>query len=91
MTARASSMGFLTCVTPQTAPAFSVVPSMIEASSSLRPSNVNTAPCPALNKGLSSSEHDGARHRIKLVPPLSSTAKPALERCGEATRGTAAS
>jgi hypothetical protein len=64
MTVRASSMGFLMWVTPHTAPAFRVLPSMIEASNSLRPSRVNTEPRPALNKGLSSST-DGARHRIQ--------------------------
>ena len=38
MTARAAVMGFLTVETPATLPALSVLPSMIEASSSLRPS-----------------------------------------------------
>ena len=55
MTVRASWIGFLIWVTPHTAPALSVLPSMIAASSSLCPSRVNTDPRPALNSGLSSS------------------------------------
>ena len=54
ITARARLTGFLVRVTPATAPAWRVRPSMIEASSSLRPSAVNTAPLPALNSGSSS-------------------------------------
>ena len=44
-------MGFLIFLTPAIAPASSVSPSINEASSSAVPSLVNTAPCPALNKG----------------------------------------
>ena len=53
-TLSASSIGFLMCSTPVTAPVSSVFPSMIEASSSCFPSVVNTAPLPALKSGLSS-------------------------------------
>ncbi len=82
---RASSTGFLMWVTPQTAPALSVAPSMMEASSSLWPSRVNTAPCPALNSGSSSSSDDGTRHRVEAAcrrsrarrsPPSSASASP---------------
>ena len=44
---------------------------MMEASSSLRPSMVNTAPRPALNKGSSSSATTARVTASRLVPPLS--------------------
>ena len=55
MTARASRIGFFTVLTPATAPALSVAPSISEASSSFFPSWVKTAPLPALKWGSSSS------------------------------------
>ncbi|MNN10931.1 hypothetical protein D3C81_1238700 [compost metagenome] len=54
ITALAAEIGFLIVVTPATAPAAKDLPSMMEASSSLCPSCVKTAPFPALNKGESS-------------------------------------
>ena len=50
MTARARLMGLRVRVTPATAPALRVAPSMIDASSSLRPSAVNTAPRPGVEQ-----------------------------------------
>src|SRR6201985_3895807 len=70
ITARASSTGFRIRVTPLTAPAFSICPSMMEASNSLRPSSVNTEPRPALNKGLSSSSATARATASRLLPPL---------------------
>ena len=77
MTARARLMGLRVRVTPATAPALRVAPSMIEASSSLRPSAVNTAPRPALNSGSSSSTRIAASTASRLEPPRCSTFEPA--------------
>jgi hypothetical protein len=49
--------------------ALALRPSMIEASSSLRPSAVNTAPRPALNKGESSSTRMAVSTPSRLEPP----------------------
>jgi hypothetical protein len=74
MTARASSTGFFTRCTPAIAPARKVAPSMIAASSSLRPSCVNTAPLPALKRGESSSTTIALPTASRLEPPSLSTA-----------------
>ncbi len=74
ITSRASSTGLRTCRTPVTAPALSVCPSMIEASSSITPSWLNTAPRPALNRGESSRTRTAAATASTLVPADPSTA-----------------
>ena len=88
ITARASTIGLRTSVTPATAPARSVAPSMIEASSSCLPSASNTAPLPALKCGDSSSATTVACTASSALPPLRSTASPAsralLERLADA-------
>jgi hypothetical protein len=53
-TVSASLIGFLMCSTPVTAPVSSVLPSMIDASSSCFASVVKTAPLPALKSSESS-------------------------------------
>ena len=77
MTRRASEIGCRVRVTPATAPAESVLPSMIEASSSLRPSAVNTAPRPALKSGSSSMSTIVASTASSAVPPFPRTSLPA--------------
>jgi hypothetical protein len=69
MRSRARVIGFLMCITPVTAPASRVRPSMIEASSSLAASVVNTAPFPALNRGESSRKVTAASTASTLSPP----------------------
>ena len=64
-TARASRTGLRTRRTPATAPAARVRPSMIAASSSCRPSAVNTAPRPQLKSGSSSNSADGGLDRVE--------------------------
>ena len=73
-------------VTPATAPAASVAPSMIEAFSSTRPSAVNTAPRPALNSGSSSSRWIVASTASSAEPPAASTAAPASATVAMAPR-----
>src|SRR5690348_17321138 len=77
MTRRARRIGFFTCVTLATAPAWSVRPSMMAASSSFVPVFVNTAPRPALKSGESSSTTIAAATASRLVPPPASTSRPA--------------
>ena len=52
---------------PATAPALSVLPSMIEASSSFVPALVRTAPLPALKRGESSRMRDGGLDRVQTA------------------------
>ena len=61
---------------PATEPARIVAPSMIEASSSLRPSAVKTAPRPALNSGSSSMPRITASIASSEEPPAASTTEP---------------
>src|SRR5690606_6887941 len=91
ITARASLMGFFTRLTPATAPAARLLPSMIAASSSLVPAFVNTAPLPALNSGESSMTTIAATPPSRLAPPASSTAYPAGSACSSAARYSASS
>ena len=77
MTTLAPRIGFLICLAIATAPAFLVEPSIIEASSSLKPSAVNTAPLPALKFGSSSNTIMAAVTASIALPPFSSTAWPA--------------
>jgi len=74
MTLRASRMGFLIRVSPATAPARKLDPSMIEASSSLVPSAVNTAPFPALKCGESSNMVITVVTASRASPPDANTA-----------------
>ena len=76
MTLRAKRIGFLTMVTPATAPASRVAPFMKEASSSFLPSLVNTAPLPALNSGVSSRKTMVASTASIAEPPVFSTSSP---------------
>ena len=78
ITARAAVIGFLMVVTPATAPASLVLPSMIEASSSFLPSLVKTAPLPALKSGSSSNTLTVASTASTLVPPLARISWPAF-------------
>src|SRR6266702_1749009 len=77
ITRRASTIGFLMCFTPATAPARRVPPSITAASSSFVPALVNTAPLPALNSGESSSTVITAMTASRLAPPPRSTSYPA--------------
>src|SRR6266566_2956138 len=77
ITSRASTIGFLMCFTPATAPARRVPPSITAASSSFVPALVNTAPLPALNRGESSSTVITAMTASRLAPPPRSTSYPA--------------
>ena len=70
--------------TAATAPALRVAPSMIEASCSLRPSWLNTAPRPALNSGESSITMIAAITASTLLPPRASTAWPAASEAASA-------
>ena len=58
-------------LTPAIEPAANVFPSIIAASSSLTPSLVNTAPLPALKRGLFSSTFTVASTASNAVPPFS--------------------
>ena len=78
ITAIAALIGFFTVVTPATAPALRVLPSIIEASSSFLPSWVKTAPLPALKRGESSITLIDFCTASILVPPLFKTAYPAF-------------
>jgi hypothetical protein len=69
MTMRASAIGLRTRVTPATAPARSVLPSMMLASSELVPSAVKTAPWPALKSGRSSMIVIAETTASRLLPP----------------------
>ena len=86
--ARARS-GFLMRVRPHTAPASRVAPFMIEASSSLRPSSVNTAPRPALNSASSSSATTALRHRVQARAPAAEHRKPAASAAARPARYSA--
>ncbi len=66
-------MGLRIVATPATEPAISVDPSMIDASSSIRPALLNTAPLPALNNGESSITTIAAITASMLLPPAVST------------------
>ena len=76
ITACAAVIGFLIVVTPATAPAIRLLPSITEASSSFLPSCVKTAPFPALKSGESSNILIVATTASILLPPLSRIAKP---------------
>src|SRR5688572_19368035 len=86
MTARAAVIGLRMIVTPATDPAPRVFPSMIDASNSLRPSWVNTAPLPALKRGLSSRIRMAASTASRLDPPRCRTAWPDRNDCSRAAR-----
>lgn len=86
MTARAAEIGWRVVESPATAPAARSRPSMIEASSSLRPSAVKAAPRPALNNGSSSSIWIAASTASMAEPPARSTAAPALAAAPMASR-----
>jgi hypothetical protein len=77
MTARARLMGWRVRVTPATAPAFRVAPSMMAASSSFLPSAVKTAPRPALKSGSSSRMRMAASTASSDEPPCARIALPA--------------
>ena len=77
ITARARLMGWRVRATPATAPAFRLEPSMMEASSSFLPSEVKTAPRPALKSGSSSRTWTAASTASRAEPPWSSTFAPA--------------
>ena len=66
-----------TRLTPATAPAARVAPSITAASSSCVASAVNTAPWPALNSGQSSSACTATHTASSAEPPRASTAWPA--------------
>ena len=68
------------------APAASELPSITPASSSCCASEVNTAPWPALNSGLSSSQTTVAITASSALPPLASTACPAVSADRNASR-----
>lgn len=55
MTRRAKDMALTTVLSPETAPHFIVIPSMIQASISTVPLLVKTDPLPALKHGMFSS------------------------------------
>ena len=74
----AAEIGFLTLLTPDTAPALSVLPSINEASNSMVPSDVSTPPLPALNKGESSIKLIVFSTASLLEPPLFNTSYPIL-------------
>jgi hypothetical protein len=86
ITARAKLTGCCGTVTPATAPARRVRPSMTAASSSMRPSAVKTAPRPALNRGSSSSTRTEASTASSAAPPSRSTAAPACAAAAMAAR-----
>ena len=86
ITARARLTGWRVRVTPATAPAARVRPSMIAASSSFVPSQVNTAPRPALKCGSSSSTWIVASTASTALPPAASTFSPAANACFSAAR-----
>jgi hypothetical protein len=89
ITSRASVTGWRVRVIAATAPAARVRPSMIDASSSLRPSAVNTAPRPALNNGLSSSVRTAVSAASSALPPPRSTAAPASSASARPARSAA--
>ena len=76
ITAFANNIGFLTLLTPATAPEFSVFPSMIEASILFLPSLSKTEPLPALNKGEFSSIVIVCCTASNEVPPFSNIVYP---------------
>ena len=86
MTARASEIGLRVRVTPATAPAARLAPSMIAASSSTLPCAVKTAPRPALNSGSSSSTRTAASTASTAAPAARSTAAPASAAVARAAR-----
>ena len=77
ITRRARRIGFRTRLTAATAPAFSVVPSMMIASSSTWPSRLRCAPVPASKIGSSSNTTIAASTASIAEPPRSSTRQPA--------------
>ena len=70
--------GFLIPEIKETAPAFNVFPSIIEASISWVSSAVKTAPFPALNKCESSKTTTAFSTASIAVPPFSKTTYPAF-------------
>ncbi len=86
ITRRASEIGLRVRVTPAAAPASSVAPSMIAASSSTLPSAVKTAPRPALNSGSSSSTRTAVSTASIAGPPPDSTVAPASAARASAAR-----
>ncbi len=74
------------CFTPATAPAASVSPDMIEASSSTVPSLVKTAPRPALKSGESSSNGIAVVTASRAEPPFWITSYPARRASSSAAR-----
>ena len=75
MTARARLIGFFTCLTPPTDPAFNVFPSMMAASISCVPALVKTAPLPALKSGSSSITPHRGDHRIQARTAISAKSR----------------
>ena len=86
ITLRASWIGCLIPRTPAIAPASRVRPSIIDASSSISPSQVNTAPRPALNNGSSSIGSIAAWIASIAVPPSRRTLAPASSALRSASR-----
>ena len=78
ITRRASFTGFLIFLTEATAPAFRLLPSMMDASISCSPSCVKTAPRPALNSGKSSSDATAVSTASSDEPPLVNIDHPAF-------------
>ena len=70
ITANANEIGFFTFVTPDTAPALSVLPHIIEASISLIFLLEKTDPFPALNSGEFSRTIIDFSTASRLDPPL---------------------
>lgn len=62
MTSRAKDIALTTVLSPETAPHFIVLPSMIQASISIVPLLVKTDPLPALKYGMFSSSRTCTMH-----------------------------
>ncbi|MCY1454649.1 hypothetical protein D9M71_717290 [compost metagenome] len=86
MTRRARNTGLRTQFTLAMAPERSVAPSMMDASNSCVAALVNTAPWPALNNGQSSKRRTASVTASMALPPLASTAWPAVRMDSRAAR-----
>ena len=86
ITSRARLMGFLMCFRLPTAPALSVLPSMMDASISFVPALVKTEPRPALKRGSSSSTRTAASVASRLDPPRLRISYPVLNACSSPPR-----